>query len=163
MDKLTPRLLVMLLGLAAAGLLGTALVGQYGFDLHPCHLCMYQRYPYAAVIALGAVAFFLHKPKLLLGVAWLAIALFALDGGIATYHAGVELGWFPGPSGCTNSATGEQTLEEMRRAIMEAPLVTCDQAMIQVLGLSMAAWNAIAAFAVTLGSMFLLIKIKNKG
>lgn len=152
----------MAMGLAGAGLLSVALVGQYGFDLHPCHLCLYQRYPYVAVILLGLAAFFIRRHRLLQAMAWLAIALFALDGGIAFYHAGVELGWFPGPSGCTNDITGSQTLEEMRRAIMEAPLVTCDQPMIQVLGLSMAAWNAIAALTITAGSFLLLIKINRK-
>lgn len=150
------------LGLVAAGLLSTALIGQYGFDLHPCDLCVYQRYPYAAVAVLGVVAYFVKHEKLLKLLAIAALVLFAVDCGIAIYHAGVELGWFPGPSGCSNDVSKEQTLEEMRRAIMQAPLVTCDQAMIHVLGLSMAAWNAIAAGVVVIAGGFSLIKINQK-
>jgi disulfide bond formation protein DsbB len=158
----TLKRLVMGLGLIAAGLLVTALVSQYGFDLYPCDLCLYQRYPYALAALMGAVAYWVSNPRYLKVMAIAVLGLFAIDAGIAFYHSGVELGWFPGPSGCSNATGGEQTLEEMRRAIMQAPLVTCDQAMIHVLGLSMAAWNAIAAVTVTIAGVFLLIKINQK-
>lgn len=142
------RGLLLLLAAASAAMLSVALIGQYGFDLHPCHLCIAQRVPYAAIVVLGLVGYVAVKqPRLLHALGWLCVALFFTDAVIAFYHAGVELQWFPGPSGCTNSATANQSLEEMRRAIMEAPLVTCDQAMVQFLGLSMAAWNSMAAFA----------------
>ncbi len=158
-QKLTLRALVMLMGLAAAGLLGVALVGQYGFSLHPCELCLYQRYPYALIALLGLAAWFIASPKLLKCMALLGVALFLLDGGIAIYHAGVELGWFPGLAGCSNHASQGQTLEQMRAEIMHAPLVTCDQAMIHVWGLSMAAWNAMAALVLAVVSGFLLVKL----
>ena len=147
------RALLGLLALASAGLLAAALVAQYGFGLHPCHLCILQRYPYALVVALGLVGcVFVRPERAVFGLVLLCGALFLVDAGIATYHAGVEAGIFTGPSGCTSSDTGEQTLEEMRAAIMNAPLVTCDQAMAHILGLSLAAWNALAAFALALGT-----------
>ncbi|NBX03926.1 MAG: disulfide bond formation protein B [Alphaproteobacteria bacterium] len=142
----TSRLLLALAGFSAA-MLATALIGQYGFNLHPCHLCILQRYPYAAIIALGLLGFFVIKsPKIQKNILLLCIALLFVDGSIAFYHAGVEMGIFPGPSDCTSSGKTGQTIEEIRAEIMGAPLVACDQAMIHILGLSMAAWNAIAAF-----------------
>jgi disulfide bond formation protein DsbB len=140
-----PRLL-LLCALASAAILSGALIGQYGFDLFPCHLCLLQRYPYMAVIVLGGVGALLVKDGRVQW--WLAVAcavLFAVDAGIAIYHTGVEMGIFTGPSGCTSSGKTNMTLEEIRAEIMGAPLVSCDQAMAYIFGLSMATWNAIAA------------------
>jgi disulfide bond formation protein DsbB len=162
LKKLTVRQLVMLFGIAAGGLLSVALVGQYGFDLHPCTLCIYQRIPYAMIALLGVAAIFIRAERWLLKMALFCVLLFTVDGAIAFYHAGVELHWFPGLSGCSNTASQGQSLEEMRRAIMEAPLVTCDQAMIEVWGLSMAAWNALAAFACTLAGGISLCVLRGK-
>ena len=156
-----PRAL-LLAALLAAALLGTALVSQYVFGLHPCHLCLYQRVPYAAIIVIGLGAFFLRRPQLQWALAWLCVALFAVDAGIASYHAGVEAGIFPGPSGCTSTSKVGQTLEELRAEIMNAPLVSCDQAMAHFLGLSMAAWNALAASALTIAGLLYLLHLKRK-
>lgn len=142
-----PRLLLAA-ALFSAAALSAAFIAQYGFGLYPCHLCLLQRYPYAAIIALALVARFLppHQQRY---VAMLCAGLFAIDAGIAFYHTGVEEGWFPGPSGCTNNAPAGQTLEDMRRALMDAPLVSCDQPMAYIFGLSLAAWNAVAATLAT--------------
>ena len=143
----THRQLLAALALFSAFMLGSALIGQYGFSLYPCDLCIYQRYPYAAIVAIGLAGWFFVKSRVLLLwlVALCALLLFA-DAGIAFYHTGVEYGWFKGPDACSNTG-GEMTIEEMRAAIMAAPLVTCDQAMAYIFGLSMAAWNAMMAFA----------------
>jgi disulfide bond formation protein DsbB len=124
------------------------LISQYGFGWHPCHLCILQRYPYAAVLAISVGVFFLVRAVKIQRVAVLACALlFIADAGIAFYHSGVERGLIKGPSGCSGGSEAGKTLEEMTRAIMEAPLVSCEQPMGYILGLSMAEWNALAASA----------------
>ena len=138
------RLVWLAAGLSAV-FLGVALVSQYGFGLFPCELCLAQRKPYMIIIALGVMAFFVKSSKGLRGLAVLCLLLFWADAGLAGYHAGVEQHIFKGPSACTAN-TEPQTLEEMRKALLEAELVSCDQPMVHVLGLSMAAWNAVAAF-----------------
>ncbi len=140
-------------------MLATALVGQYVFGLHPCDLCIYQRIPYAAIIAIGVVGGLLVKSqKIRYALVIICALLFLLDASIAGYHTGVELGVFKGPTACSSNSSGEKTLEELRAEIMNAPLVTCAQAMIYVLGLSMAAWNMIAASFAFLGTVFFLFK-----
>jgi disulfide bond formation protein DsbB len=146
-NHLNIRNLLLFSAVASALLLGAALVAQYGFNLHPCELCMKQRYPYVAIMAVGLLSAAIYRSKPAFLAAVLCVLLFLLDGGIAFYHTGVEFGWFPGPADCSNPATGDLTIEEMRRQIMEAPLVPCSQAMAYVFGLSLAAWNAIAAFS----------------
>jgi len=146
---------------AAAGALAFALIAQYGFGLHPCELCLAQRYPYALIIAIAALAFFRVKsPKMAWQLAFLCGLLFLVDSGIAFYHAGVELHWFSGPTACTSSTGAGETIEQLRAAIMNAPLVACDQAMASFMGLSMAAWNSLAAAILGIGSLVFARKIK---
>ncbi len=145
----------------AALFLGVAYVSQYGFGLFPCELCLLQRKPYMAIVALGVVSVFVKQRALGWWLAVACIALFLADSGIAAYHAGVELHWFPGPSACTAS-TAPQTLEEMRKSLMEAELVSCDQPMVHVLGLSMAGWNAVAALGAALLGIFTLRGVGKK-
>lgn len=142
----TLRDILLISALLAAGALATALMAQYGFLLHPCHLCLLQRYPYALIIAVGlAGAYLIKNPTRQRHLVLLCALLFLGDAAIAGYHAGVELDIFKGPDGCSASDSGAQTLEEMRAAILNAPLVSCKQAMAHVFGLSLAAWNMIAA------------------
>lgn len=157
--NIQPRLLLALCALFSFSLLATALIGQYGFGLYPCDLCIYQRIPYAAIVIIGVLGAFLTKSgrwQYILAV--LCALLFLVDAGIAGYHTGVELGIFTGPTACSSDGKTGQTLEEMRAAIRNAPLVTCAQAMLYVLGLSMAAWNMIAAIVAFFATSFILLR-----
>ena len=157
--KITTRGALLLAALFSAAMLGSALVAQYGFNLHPCELCIAQRYPYALIIILGpGAAFGLQPGRLQRYALWAVALLFITDAGIAFYHSGVELGWFPAPDACSSNSVPGQTLEEMRQAIMEAPLVHCDQAMVHIFGLSLAAWNSIAAMIAGVLTIYLARK-----
>jgi disulfide bond formation protein DsbB len=129
------RTIALLLPLA---LLGGAIGSQYLGGLVPCEMCMWQRWPHAAAILLGAVAFTAptqsDRARTFTLLAALAIAI---SGAIGVYHAGVELGVFEGLTTCT--AGGALSLDE----IMKVPLVRCDQVQFAFLGISMAGWNAI--------------------
>ncbi len=155
-NRLTARAGLFLAGAAAAAALAGALVAQYGFALHPCDLCLYQRYPYAliALVAFPA-AIWVKRPGVQRALLLLCGLLFLADAGIAFYHTGVEFGWFKGPDACSATDAGEMTLEEMRAAIMNAPLVSCGQAMAYFFGLSMAAWNTI--FAALMSALVLCV------
>lgn len=132
--------------IVSAAMLGAALIAQYVFDLFPCELCIFQRIPYGIIAVGGWLAIMVFKTETALArVAALCGVLFLVDAGIAGYHTGVEYGVFKGPSACSNNGKPGTTLEEMRAAIMNAPLVSCDQPMAYFLGLSMAAWNTLAA------------------
>lgn len=137
--------LLVAIAVFSALAIGMALIGQYVFGLHPCELCVYQRIPYAIIIIVGSAGYFIKSPKLQYILVIFCALLFLSDAIIAIYHTGVEMGIFPAPTACSSDGKTGQTLEEMRAAIFNAPLVTCSQAMFYFLGLSMAAWNAIAA------------------
>jgi disulfide bond formation protein DsbB len=132
----------------ACGALGVALVSQYGFDLFPCHLCILQRWPYVAVMALGLLGLaFTAKGKIRLVDATLVGSLLAYltTGGLALYHVAVENHWVDGPSGCTSQDLSGLSEEQLLAQIMNAPVVLCDEVSIEFLGISMAGWNAIYA------------------
>ena len=57
----TPPVAALLLAVFSAAALAAALIGQYGFNLHPCHLCLIQRIPFAVVILFGLVGFFAKR------------------------------------------------------------------------------------------------------
>jgi len=149
--------LVYACSFVSAAMLAAALVAQYGLGMFPCELCLFQRVPYGIIALAGAVAgMCLKTDGALKRVAVLCALLFLVDAGIAGYHTGVEYGVFTGPSACTNNSNPDATLEEMREAIRNAQLVPCDQPMAHFLGLSMAAWNALAAAAFALAVFWAL-------
>lgn len=132
-----PRPASLLLALASGALLAGALGLQYGADLAPCPLCVWQRYPHAAVVVVGLVGWF-WRPRLMLGLAGL---LLLGNVGLAGWHFGIEQGWWALPAGC--AAGGDATsVEELKALLAEAP-PACDQVAFTLLGLSLAAWNAV--------------------
>ncbi len=121
--------------------LGFAFVMQYGFGYEPCILCLWQRVPYAAVIALALLA---SLPPLypyareLLGLCGL---IFLIGVGLAVFHTGVERHWWLGTSGCAVTPLDSSSVEDLRTKLLQMTVVRCDQISWKFLGLSMANWN----------------------
>lgn len=120
-------------------LLAGAFAFQYLGGLAPCKMCLWQRWPHAAAIFIGAAA--LMVPGRLLPL--LGASAAAITSGIGFYHAGVEQGWWQGPDTCTSSPIGNLSTDDLMDKILNAPLVRCDEIAWQFMGLSMASWNAI--------------------
>lgn len=138
-----PRTLVMLAAAGSAGLLLAALAFEHIGGLAPCPLCIWQRWPHVVALA-GTLALVLP------GSIWALIGAggAATSGGIGVYHAGVEQGWWSGPAACAvDQDLSGMTPEELLDAILATPVVRCDEIPWEMLGLSMAAWNAVASFA----------------
>ena len=134
-------------------LLGGAYVGQYGFDLYPCEMCWWQRWPHFAALALALLAYWLPPKRLLIALAAGGIATSGLIGG---FHAGVEYGWWEGLTGCTTlaPAAGQSAID----AVMEAPMIRCDEAPWDLLGISLAGWNFLVSIASSLAIFTLLLR-----
>lgn len=133
--------------LAAAGGSAALLLGAFAFQhlggMAPCKLCLWQRWPHGAAVLIGLAALWLPGRALpLLG------ALAALTtAGIGAYHAGVERGWWEGPTSCSGGPVTGLSPQELMDQILAAPLVRCDEIPWEMLGLSMAGWNALASLA----------------
>lgn len=128
--------------LGSAGLLAAAFVFQL-LGYAPCQMCIWQRYPHAVAAAAGAAA-------VTMGWGWLAL-VGALSAGatsaIGFFHAGVEQGWWQGPTACSGGAIDQMSADALLDQILSAPLVRCDDIPWELFGLSMAAWNGIASLA----------------
>ena len=141
--SITPQAWAGLAALGSALLLGGAFV-FHSLGYAPCPMCIWQRYPHAVAIAIGVMVMILPGRALpMLG------ALAALcTGVIGVFHTGVERGWWQGPSTCAGGGDiSAMSPADLLAQIMEAPLVRCDEVAWQMLGLSMASWNAVASFA----------------
>jgi disulfide bond formation protein DsbB len=134
------------LAIASALILGAVLVMQYGYGYAPCKLCLTERLPYYAAVPLGLAALF--APERLARVALGLAALGLLYGaGVGTYHAGAEWGLWPGPTDCgggTGASPGQ--IGDFLNALQSTKVVDCSVAALRVLGVSLAGWNALAAF-----------------
>ena len=130
---------------ASAAMLAAALLMQYVGGLPPCALCHWQRYAYIASGVLGCAALFGAR-RVLIALAGVA---FLVGAGIAVYHAGVEWKIFAGPSSCTSTVVGAQTLDELRRQLTAAPVIRCDEAPWTLFGISIAGYNALISAALS--------------
>lgn len=148
--------------LASTAALGAVFVAQYGFNLQPCVLCVYQRWPYAVVIALvilgSAARRHISRKYLLLGCA----AAFAVTAAIGMFHVGVEQQWWQGSSACTASGAKATTLAELKAQILAAPLTKCDEIAWQLFGISMAGYNAILASVMAFFAVMAAFKLQGR-
>lgn len=139
-----------LLILIAAGGSAALLLGAFGFQylggMAPCKLCLWQRWPHAAAIVIGALALIRPGRALPRLGAMAALATAA----IGVYHTGVERRWWEGPDTCTSGPVGGLTPQQLMDQILAAPLVRCDEVPWEMLGLSMASWNAVASAGLAL-------------
>lgn len=138
---ITFRQMQMVALAGSALLLLGALAFQYIGGMAPCALCIWQRWPHVVALAAGA-GLVLPGPWAVLG------ALGAgTSGAIGLYHTGVERAWWDGPSSCTSGGNlSALSAQELLDQIMAAPVVRCDEVPWDMLGLSMASWNAVLSF-----------------
>ncbi len=137
---LSSRTLILLATLGSAGLLGGAFAFQYIGGLAPCQLCLYQRWPHAAAILIGIVAFATGWR----GLAWAGVLAALATAAIGVFHVGVEQQWWEGLATCTaGSIEGVSTADLLDPSKDVAAVVRCDEIAWSMLGISMAGWNAI--------------------
>lgn len=134
-------------------LLGGAYLSQYGFGLYPCEMCWWQRWPHFAALAFAAVSFVL--PPMRIWVAFAALAVL-VSGAIGLFHAGVEYHWWQGITSCAAIVPeeGGSALE----AVMNTPLVRCDEAPWRLFGISLAGFNFLISTASGLAILGLLAR-----
>ena len=134
------------LGLATiAGAWGSQLIG----GLVPCELCLEQRMAYYVGLPVLAIALLVWNRLPL--VVWYALiviatAIFVWSTYMAGYHAGVELGFWPGPTACTGTGGG-LSFDDLSGGNVQR-VVPCDEVQFRFLGISLAGYNAIISAAI---------------
>ncbi len=156
--KITDNNLLILLLSASIFALVLAYIAQFIFNYQPCVLCLYQRKPFFAIIALASLALVFFKNAKGKKIAVFFCAIFLLiNGAIAAYQVGVEKKIFHGPATCSSQNLDQITnLKDLEIALKKTKSIRCDEPSIVILGLSMAAWNLI--YCIFLVSLLFLIK-----
>ena len=133
-----------LIALAAFGsfaLLAGAFLFQW-LGYAPCKMCLWQRWPHAVAIVIGLLALVLTRLQTQLALLGGLAAL--TTGAIGLYHTGVERDWWEGPTSCSGSGALD-TNNLLSTDI--TPIVMCDDVVWSLMGLSMAAFNALISLA----------------
>src|SRR5215212_1682787 len=137
---------IVIAAVGAATILG-AWFFQYGLGLKPCPLCLEQRYPYyfaiplAVLVLVGASAG--ASRKVLLAALFVIAAGMLWNAGLATYHAGIEWKWWPGPQDCSGPIDSLGSANDLLRQLESINVVRCDEAAWRFLGLSLAGYNVL--------------------
>jgi disulfide bond formation protein DsbB len=136
--------------LAVAVIAAATLAGAWFFqlvlDIVPCPLCLEQRYAYYLAVPLGLVVAFAaakNAPRgaVLAGLALLALAVLA-NAGLGAYHAGVEWGFWQGPTDCTGPML-DLSKGSLLDNLDKVKVVPCDKVQWRFLGLSLAGYNVL--------------------
>ncbi len=141
----TPFLIALaILAIAAASITGAFIFEALGYA--PCELCLKERIPYYAAISIAGIAAFFSArgSKALTRAAFMVLALiFAVSAVFGAYHAGVEWGFWAGPTECTGALDRAASVSDFLKQLETVKVVRCDSAALRILGLSLAGWNAV--------------------
>ncbi|HEY8333178.1 MAG TPA: disulfide bond formation protein B [Tardiphaga sp.] len=133
--------------IVAAATLAGAWFFQLVLGIVPCPLCLEQRYAYYLAVplaALVAIAAARDAPRAVLIGGLLLLALAALgNAGLGAYHAGVEWGWWQGPTDCTGPVGNLGSAGSLLERLNTVKVIRCDEVQWRFLGLSLAGYNVL--------------------
>ncbi len=143
-----PRRAALVVFIAAAATIGGAWLFQMAGYI-PCELCLKERWPYYVGVPLAALLAILagsiSQSSTRAGLYLLAL-IFAGSAIFGVYHAGVEWGFWPGPTACTG-ALSNSDFDSFQQQLQNTVVVQCNAAAIRIIGISLAGWNALISAA----------------
>lgn len=147
---LSPKTSAVLLALGMAVTVGGALGFEHIGGYIPCALCLLQRDPYyygiPVAVAAALSAAFGGPSWLTRGLLGLAGVMMLVGAGMGVYHAGVEWGFWEGPSTCATTAQAvTQNAGDLLADLDSKHGPSCTEASFRFLGLSFAGWNVVTS------------------
>jgi disulfide bond formation protein DsbB len=142
-----PGRLASLAFLGAGATLTAALFLERVAGAVPCPLCLLQRHPYHAALALlGASLVLPAARRRTRPILALCAAVFAVSALMAGHHSLVEAGVLAAPAGCAaGSLPAPGSVEEFNAALRGVRVAACDRVGFRLLGFSLANWNVLAS------------------
>jgi disulfide bond formation protein DsbB len=123
-----------------------ALCFEYIGGYKPCELCLGQRIPYYVGLPLLAILLIQWKRLPVIAIripaTLLIAAIFIWGTYLGAFHAGVEWGFWPGPTACTSTVTSGLDFNSLNN-LNDTKVVPCDVVQWRFLGLSFAGHNAV--------------------
>ena len=133
-----------------------ALIAEYVFDILPCQMCLYQRYPYYFIILISLI-YIVSKKIPLEWYYWTNTLSFAIGLFFSAWHVGIEQKILPGLSGCSSTINLAQSLTELKEQILNQNIITCDEITWSFMGLSAATLNTLLlTFLLVINTIFLV-------
>jgi len=147
------RLALLFTALFSAAVLGSAIASERWGGLVPCALCLVERWPWRAAMAIGLVGAVLPRDVGRLAMALLVLVMLASAAAGGT-HVGVEAGWWKSPlPECAAPSFGGGSIAERLSRMPDKPSKPCDAPTFLIPGLpvSMAMMDLLASLAVAGG------------
>ena len=135
-----------------------ALYVEFVLEYKPCKLCVYQRIPYLAAVFISLIGFNYYKNDNILII---LIIIFTLSAIISGYHFGVENNFFDELSSCSNNSLDLLSKKEIKESLGKQMPINCKDSTFQILGVSLAAINAILSILIVVISVRTLSYEKN--
>lgn len=154
-----PTQLWLAVALGCGGLVVGSLVLTAWLDLHPCHLCIFQRILFMLIGALALLAAVLSRPLARAVPGALIGALAAVGLWVAIYQSWLQR-QPPDAVSCIGGQPGfiERLVEWLGQQVPALFLATgfCEEEELVILGLSLANWAAVSFAAVLLAAAWAL-------
>jgi disulfide bond formation protein DsbB len=147
----SPERRAAVLALASLGVLAGAWFIELGLGYAPCKLCLIQRWPFYAALPLAGLAWVISGPigfpRAARPAFGMLASIFMISVALGAHHAGVEWGWWAGPSDCGGRIReGVSNASDLLAAMEATKIVSCTDAPFRIMGLSLAGWNAAISF-----------------
>lgn len=144
----------LVVAVASTAILLGASFFQHVVGIPPCPLCLQQRIPHYVAVPLALVVALMAwrrapRPLTAVGFAALILALLAAAA-IGAYHAGVEWGFWAGPSDCTGEIAPFGNAGSLLSQMQTTSVIRCDVVLFRFLGLSLAGWNVVMSVGLAL-------------
>jgi disulfide bond formation protein DsbB len=162
---------VVTAGAAIAAIGAATIAGAWFFqlvlDIRPCPLCLEQRYAYYLAIPLAVLVAIAARrgaarPLIASGLVILALALLA-NAALGGYHAGVEWGFWPGPTECSGPISDLGSAGSLLDRLQTEKVIRCDEVQWRFLGLSLAGYNVLISLLMAALAGWGLGRLKNAG
>ena len=142
--------------LASSLMLLSAFYLEYFEGALPCDLCITQRWFHGLIITYSLISIFILEKfinvkifiLIVLSFTWLASAIAGL------YHFGIEMNFWSGPDDCSSNIDFSKDI--LTYLLNKSP-IKCDEIMFKILGLSLAGWNALLSFLMSLAISYFII------
>jgi disulfide bond formation protein DsbB len=116
--------------------------------------------PYLLASLLSAIFLYLslHIRNPVLAASYLCcmFALFCIGIGIGVFHVGVENGWFIYKSTCTGYIDNPASIQDLKKMLEQAPTIPCDIPGPKIFDISIAGWNSIVFFIMSVITIFMI-------
>jgi len=150
------RVALTIILLISLAVLGTALLSQYVGGLQPCELCLYERWPYYAILVVMVLALLARGTFVRRAALTLSALIFLGSSALAAYHVAVEQHWIEGPTACTGDLGNASSPDALLQALQGRQPVQCDVVQWSFHGISLAGLNLAVSLVLTVFSLWAL-------